>query len=56
MNKNKTVVEYSLGGMNNKVFDSKYRLKLPDPKVLKLEIEHERQRLVEMKIVSRRKE
>jgi predicted nuclease of restriction endonuclease-like (RecB) superfamily len=49
--KNKTVIEYALGGMNNKVFASKYRLKLPDPKVLKREIEHERQRLLEMKIV-----
>ncbi|MEW6738362.1 MAG: hypothetical protein ACOYU2_02930 [Nitrospirota bacterium] len=37
--------------MNNKVFASKYRLKLPDPKVLKREIEHERQRFLEMKIV-----
>lgn len=49
--KNKTVVEYSLGGTNNKVFASKYKLKLPDPKVLEREIEHERQRLLEMKIV-----
>lgn len=49
--KNKTVIEYALGGMNNKVFASKYRLKLPDPKLLKREIEHERQRLLEMKIV-----
>ncbi|MDA8339882.1 MAG: DUF1016 N-terminal domain-containing protein [Nitrospiraceae bacterium] len=52
--KNKTVVEYALGGMNNKVFASKYRLKLPDPKVLKREIEQERQRLVEMKIVEKK--
>ncbi|MBI3592762.1 MAG: DUF1016 domain-containing protein [Nitrospirae bacterium] len=48
--KKNTVVEYALGSMNNKVFASKYRLKLPDPKVLKREIEHERQRLLEMKI------
>jgi predicted nuclease of restriction endonuclease-like (RecB) superfamily len=49
--KKKTVVEYALGGMNNKVFASKYKLQLPDPKVLKTEIEHERQRLLEMKII-----
>ena len=48
--KKKTVVEYALGGMNNRIFASKYRLQLPDPKVLKAEIEHERQRLLEMKI------
>lgn len=49
--KKKTVVEYALGGMNNKVFASKYKLQLPNPNVLKTEIEHERQRLLEMKIV-----
>ena len=49
--KNKTIVEYALGGMSNKIFTSKYRLQLPDPEVLKAEIEHERQRLLEMKIV-----
>ena len=48
--KKKTVVEYALGGMNNRIFASKYKLQLPNPKVLKAEIEHERQRLVEMKI------
>lgn len=51
--KKKTVVEYALGGMSNKIFASKYRLQLPDPEVLKTEIEHERQRLLEMKIVKR---
>lgn len=49
--KRKTVVEYALGGMNNKIFASKYKLQLPDPEVLKTEIEHEKQRLLEMKIV-----
>ena len=48
--KKKTVIEYALGGMNNKIFASKYKLQLPDPEVLKTEIEHERHRLVEMKI------
>ncbi|GFP26794.1 PDDEXK nuclease domain-containing protein [Candidatus Hakubella thermalkaliphila] len=47
----KTIVEYALGGMSNKIFASKYRLQLPDPEVLKSEIEHERQRLLEMKII-----
>jgi len=49
--KKRTVVEYALGGMSNKIFASKYKLQLPDPEVLKTEIEHERQRLLEMKIV-----
>ena len=53
--KKRTVVEYALGGMNNKVFASKYKLKLPDPKVLKREIEHERQRLAEMKIAEEKR-
>jgi len=48
--KKKTVVEYALGGMNNRIFASKYKLQLPNTKALKAEIEHERQRLVEMKI------
>jgi len=51
--KRKTVVEYALGGMSNKIFASKYRLQLPDPEVLKTELEHERQRLLEMKVVNR---
>lgn len=49
--KKQTIVEYALGGMTNKIFASKYKLKLPDPEVLKTEIERERQRLLEMKIV-----
>ena len=49
--KKKTVVEYALGGMSNKIFASKYRLQLPDPEVLKTEIEHEKQRLIEMNII-----
>lgn len=50
--KKKTVVEYALGGMSNRIFTSKYKLRLPDPEVLKAEIEHERQRLLQMKIVT----
>ncbi len=49
--KKKTVVEYALGGMSNTIFTSKYRLQLPDPKALKIEIEHERQRLLQMRII-----
>jgi len=49
--KKKTVVEYALGGMSNRIFASKYKLQLPDPELLKTEIENERQRLIEMKIV-----
>ena len=47
--KRKTVVEYALGGMNNKIFASTYQLQLSDPEVLKTEIERERLRLLEMK-------
>jgi predicted nuclease of restriction endonuclease-like (RecB) superfamily len=49
--KKKTVVEYALGGLDNKIFASKYKLKLPDPEVLRAEIELERRRLLEMKIL-----
>jgi len=50
--KKKTVVEYALGGMSNKIFASKYKLQLPDPEILRAEIEHEAQRLLEMKIIT----
>lgn len=53
--KKKTVVEYALGGMSNSIFASKYKLQLPDPEVLKAEIEHEKQRLIEMKIIKEEK-
>ncbi len=53
--KKKTIVEYALGGMNNRIFASKYKLQLPAPEVLKAEIEHEKQRLIEMKIVEEKK-
>ena len=51
--KRKTVVEYALGGMNNKIFTSKYKLELPESEILKSEIENERQRLLEMKIIEK---
>jgi len=53
--KKKTVVEYALGGINNKIFASKYKLQLPAPEILKAEIEHERQRLLEMRIIKEEK-
>ena len=49
--KKHTLVEYALGGMSNKIFASKYKLKLPDPKTLPEEIEREKQKLLEMKVV-----
>lgn len=52
--KKKTVAEYALGGISNKIFASKYKLQLPDPEVLKTEIEYEKQRLLEMKIVEKK--
>lgn len=52
--KKKTVVEYALGGMNNRIFASKYKLQLPDPEVLRAEIEHEKQKLLEMGIIKNR--
>lgn len=48
--KKKTVVEYALGGMANKIFASKYKLKLPATKTLRKELEHEKKRLLEMNI------
>ena len=53
--KKKTVIEYALGGMSNKIFVSKYRLQLPDPEILKAEIERERQRLLGMRVVGEEK-
>ena len=52
---NNVVVEYALGGMSNKIFTSTYKLQLPDPEVLKAEIERERHRLLEMGIIGRKK-
>lgn len=49
--KKETVVKYATGGLSNKIFASQYQLQLPDPEVLKTEIEHEKQRLLEQKII-----
>ncbi len=54
--KKKAVVEYALGGINNKIFASKCKLRLPDPEILKSEIEHKRKRLFEMNIIKKHKE
>lgn len=43
--KDEAVAHYALGGLSNKVFASRYKLQLPDPKILKREIEAERRRL-----------
>lgn len=43
--KDDAVVKYALGGLSNKVFASQYKLQLPDPEILKREIEVERRRL-----------
>ena len=50
--KKQTVVEYALGGISNQIFASKYKLQLPDPRLLQAEIEREKQKLLEMKIVA----
>lgn len=42
--KDEAVAHYALGGLNNKVFASRYKLQLPDPEILAREIEAERRR------------
>jgi predicted nuclease of restriction endonuclease-like (RecB) superfamily len=43
--KDEAVAHYALGGLSNRVFASRYKLQLPDPDVLRREIEAERRRL-----------
>lgn len=43
--KDEAVVHYALGGLSNRVFASRYKLQLPDPELLRREIEAERRRL-----------
>jgi len=43
--RDEAVAHYALGRLSNKIFASRYRLQLPDPKILKREIEAERKRL-----------
>ena len=49
--KKETIIEYALGGLDNKIFASKYKLQLPEPEILKAEIENERYRLIEKNII-----
>lgn len=43
--KDEAVAHYALGGLSDRIFASRYRLQLPDPEVLRREIEAERRRL-----------
>ncbi|MBI3757458.1 MAG: DUF1016 domain-containing protein [Deltaproteobacteria bacterium] len=45
------VAHYALGGLSNQVFASRYKLQLPDPDVLKHEIEAERRRLEDRRLL-----
>jgi predicted nuclease of restriction endonuclease-like (RecB) superfamily len=47
------VAHYALGGLSNKVFASRYKLQLPDPKILKREIEAEWRRLEQRVLLKR---
>lgn len=47
------VAHYALGGLSNKVFASRYKLQLPDPKILKREIEAERRRLEQLALLKK---
>lgn len=40
--KDETVAHYALGRLSNKIFASRYQLQLPDPELLKREIENEK--------------
>jgi predicted nuclease of restriction endonuclease-like (RecB) superfamily len=51
--KDEAVAHYALGRLSNKIFASRYKLQLPDPEVLKREIEAERTRL-ETKILDKK--
>jgi predicted nuclease of restriction endonuclease-like (RecB) superfamily len=48
--KDEAVAYYALGRLTNKIFASRYKLQLPDPEILKREIEAERRRL-EMRLL-----
>jgi hypothetical protein len=45
--KDDAVVKYALGGIQNRIFASRYRLELPDEKVLRKEILHGKERFLE---------
>ncbi|MBU0615174.1 MAG: DUF1016 family protein [Nanoarchaeota archaeon] len=46
LDKDKVYADYVLGGLNNKVFASKYKLRLPSEKELKEELEKEKRRFL----------
>jgi predicted nuclease of restriction endonuclease-like (RecB) superfamily len=50
--KDEAVAHYALGRLTNKIFSSRYKLQLPDPEILKREIEAERRRL-EMRLLNK---
>jgi hypothetical protein len=45
--KDDAVVKYALGGIQNRIFASRYRLELPDEDVLRMEIMREKDRFLE---------
>jgi len=49
--KDEAVAHYALGRLSNKIFASRYKLQLPDPEILKREIEAERRRLEQKMIL-----
>lgn len=54
--KDEAVAHYALGGLNNKVFASRYKLELPDPEILRREIEAERKRIEQKRLLKPREE
>lgn len=52
--KDEAVAHYALGRLTNKIFASRYKLQLPDPEVLKREIEAERRRLEMLSITHKK--
>ena len=51
--KDEAVAHHALGRLTNMIFASRYKLQLPDPEILKREIEAERRRL-EMRILEQK--
>jgi predicted nuclease of restriction endonuclease-like (RecB) superfamily len=47
--KDDAVVRYALGGLQNKIFASRYRLRLPEESVLRSELKKEKERFLERK-------
>ena len=53
-NKNNTTVKYATGGLNNKIFVSKYLLELPKPEELQKELEKGRELFLERQATGRK--